>query len=233
MTPFRARVSTLLMSLGLSKFVVFTWRLRGRDTRAMQSDTLKGRFETIYATGNWAPIGSETLSGYGSTMKATEHIRAELPALLTRLGATSLLDVGCGDFNWMQHVDLPCPYIGVDIVASLVAENQRRYGNDRRRFETADGTSEPLPAADVALCREVLFHLSFEDAKKLLANIRATGARYLIATSDHSVRVNGNIPSGGWRDINLRIAPFNQGEPVTTIADRDQSEGRELAVWAL
>jgi hypothetical protein len=45
--------------------------------------------------------------------------------VLHDLGAQSLLDAGCGDFNWMRTVDLPgIKYIGVDVVSDLIERNR-------------------------------------------------------------------------------------------------------------
>jgi hypothetical protein len=43
--------------------------------------------------------------------------------------AKTLLDAGCGDFNWMRHVNLKLDqYIGIDVVPELICENQRQFG---------------------------------------------------------------------------------------------------------
>jgi hypothetical protein len=39
-----------------------------------------------------------------------------------------LLDIPCGDFNWMKLLNLGVDYIGADIVGELIAENRRRFG---------------------------------------------------------------------------------------------------------
>src|SRR5690606_21776324 len=72
-------------------------------------------------------LRSESLSGAGASLWETRELRQRLPLLLQDLGVTSLLDAGCGDFNWMQHVDLGIDaYIGVDLLADLVADNDAR-----------------------------------------------------------------------------------------------------------
>jgi hypothetical protein len=62
-------------------------------------------------------------------MRYTETIRQTLPALLAELRVESMLDLPCGDFNWMKQVELPVSrYIGADIVEPLIAKNQGQYG---------------------------------------------------------------------------------------------------------
>src|SRR3990167_7338614 len=68
---------------------------------------------------------TESASGRGSELGATEALRTWLPELFQKLGVTSVLDAPCGDWNWMQHVDLAgIDYTGADIVASVIEHHQ-------------------------------------------------------------------------------------------------------------
>src|SRR3954470_24330981 len=119
---------------------------------------LQQRFERIYETNLWSD--PETRSGVGSSLDSTRVVRAMLPAALRELETRVLLDAPCGDFTWMEHVDLgDIEYIGGDIVPTIVAANTRRYGNESRRFVELDLTRDDLLAADALLCRDCLVHL--------------------------------------------------------------------------
>src|ERR1700683_3686127 len=65
----------------------------------------KRRFSAIYATNYWR--NGESRSGLGSSLAQTEAVRAALPTLCRDLGISSMLDIPCGDLNWIRHVDLP------------------------------------------------------------------------------------------------------------------------------
>ena len=80
---------------------------------------------------------------------------------LNSLNVKVFLDAPCGDFNWMQHVELPeeTLYIGGDIVGRLIEDLQQAHGNPTRSFRKLDIVEGPLPKADLWLCRDVLFHL--------------------------------------------------------------------------
>jgi hypothetical protein len=68
-------------------------------------------FSEIYERNLWND--PESVSGRGSTLRRTTIIRRELPALLIDVGAKSLLDAPCGDFNWMRLTELgPVTYVG-------------------------------------------------------------------------------------------------------------------------
>ncbi|MBV6652950.1 MAG: hypothetical protein KI786_04295 [Mameliella sp.] len=55
---------------------------------------------------------------------------------------STLIDMGCGDFFWIKEVILPCQYIGRDIVASIIEENNRKYRNEKRVFQHHNAVSD-------------------------------------------------------------------------------------------
>ncbi len=191
-------------------------------------------FDQIYTQGVWLESADQvTRSGAGSELAATTQVRDFLPALLARIGARSMLDIGCGDFTWMQHVDLGADYIGIDVVASVISANEDTFGSMTRTFYCIDAVDDPLPRADAVLCREVLFHLSFADIERLVGNVRISGARYLIATSDTRTAFNANIRTGDYRMLNLRRRPFRFPRPQVWLPDDSRVSGRGLGVWSL
>jgi len=163
-------------------------------------------FSRIYRENHWA--SAETRSGVGSEMGRTQSVRERLPWLFDVLGAKSVLDAGCGDLNWMQHVEAQVEYVGVDIVPELVATLEREHAGDGRRFDCLDITLDILPPCDLIICRTVLFHLTLTDAQNALDNFRACGASWLLATTYPWHFPNVDIVTGGWRRMNLQAEPF-------------------------
>ena len=160
-----------------------------------------------------------------------------LPALLAELGASSLLDLPCGDFHWMQHTDLGgVLYIGGDLVGDLIERNRAKYARDGVTFQKIDLVNDTLPAVDAILCRDCLVHLSFDDAQAALANIARSGARWLLTTSFPEVARNDDIVTGQWRPINLRLPPFNLSEPKQVIAENcaeTEFADKTLSLWSV
>lgn len=193
---------------------------------------LQSRFEAIYKDGVWK-LGdaSQPGSGHGSSLDATASIRSRLPQVLAGLGTKRLLDVGCGDFTWMEAVDLKCSYVGVDIVPSVIEHNQNKYGSAHRTFSVVDAVKDSLPEADAVLCREVLFHLSFADAKAVLQNVLRKPRKHIIITSDKKTKFNSDIVSGDFRYINLERRPFRFPKPSEAIPDNGLESTRYLGVW--
>ena len=67
------------------------------------------------------------VSGPGSDVNQTSLITKELFALFKDLNIRTMLDIPCGDFNWMKDVDLnSIDYTGADIVEELIDEDRER-----------------------------------------------------------------------------------------------------------
>ena len=197
---------------------------------AISPKGVENRFTNIYNKKVWFG-NKESLSGSGSSLKTTDRLRTDLPKVLTKLKTSRLIDVGCGDFNWMRLVDLPCNYIGLDIVEPLILENNRKYKSDGVTFMHCNAIEDILPVGDTILCRDVVFHLSFNDGIKLLQNVQKSGAKYLITTSHSEVDVNKDIRTGNFRRINLELAPYSLPKPIERLEDNPLEKDRFLGVW--
>ena len=210
------------------------WRL-GASPRA-STGVQRTIFTRIHDQNLWRD--PESRSGPGSTAARGASLRPALIDLLDRQGVKTLLDAPCGDFHWMRDVmeGLDVTYIGVDIVASLVAGNQAAYGKPGRQFACLDLTRDPLPRADLILCRDALVHLSFADIAAALRNFRDSGSRLLLTTTFIDTARNEDIRTGGWRRLNLQLEPFGFPEPIATIEDLPAggiAPGKRLALWEL
>jgi SAM-dependent methyltransferase len=204
---------------------------KGLHTDHISEAALADRFSTIYEKDIWGGGGSR--SGPGSNPESTSGLVAALSALLAELRVKRVTDIGCGDFGWMQHVSGDFQYVGVDIVAPLVADLNRKHRRPGRSFQHLDASRDPLPPGDLALCREVLFHLSFADAWRVIENCQQQGYTYLITTTDSQIWFNSEIASGDHRPLNLRKAPFGFPDPLRLLADDHHCRGRMLGLWVL
>lgn len=180
--------------------------------------SMESVFQQIYETNYWGV--DESVSGAGSTLAQTERLRRELPGLLAELKVRTLLDAPCGDFNWMKEVPMELDsYVGLDIVPSIIAENSKRFGSRNRSFRVADVTADPLPRADLILCRDLMIHLSFRHIAAAVKNMKRSGSELLLTTTYPDVSVNQDIVTGSWRPINLEVAPFSFPKPIRIICD--------------
>lgn len=136
----------------------------------------------------------------------------------------------------MKAVDLRVRYIGAVIVEVVVRHNQERYAAPNRSLIRIDLTLDALPEADMVLCRDCLFHLSFDHAGKALKNIKQCGARYPLVTTNPTLEKNSDIVSGEWRRLDLQAAPFSLPKPLLLINENSPHPGNEdkhLGLWKI
>lgn len=213
------------------------WLFRKYDYFRLKLDysrmgNVETMFTNFYSTNYWKD--EESRSGTGSSLRYTENIRKEIPPLLKRLDVRTILDAPCGDFNWFRYVEREdhVDYVGGDIVAPLIARNQELYGNERTRFVHLDILRDALPDADLWLCRDCLFHLSYDDIFSAIDNFLASNIGYLLATTHTECNTNANIPTGAWRPLNLELPPFSFPKPSLYIKDWIEGNSpRSLALW--
>ena len=199
----------------------------GKDARAI--------FTQIYHDNQWQ--GDESCSGLGSSLVQTRTIIEALPGVLNKFGVTSLLDVPCGDFNWMSRVPLDgINYIGADLVPQLIEQNLDRYANEARSFKCLNLIEDELPKADMIFCRDCLIHLPYRQIFASIRNIRRSGAKYLMTTTFVDLKANHDIAMGDFRPLNLELAPFGFPEPVflfneNCTEDERAYSAKSLGIW--
>ena len=231
------RILTLIKEFCPESILNSALRVRSRLRNWRFAQSSPGEvFAQIYRNPVW---GGTSVSGAGSDLGQTESVRKELPQLLKAFDIKRLLDLPCGDFNWMQHVELAgCDYTGGEIVRDLVEANTAKYGKDNRRFRQLDLMNDALPPADLLLCRDCLIHLSFQDAQAAIANIARGEITYLLTTTYPLITRNTDIITGDFRAINLQLAPFRFPKPLAVInedlfpsLESNPNFIRQLGLW--
>jgi hypothetical protein len=195
------------------------------------------RFTWIYKNNHWS--SSESLSGTGSTLKYTANLRKELPNLFSKYSIQRVFDAPCGDFNWMSHL-LPfvkLQYIGGDIVKPLIDNLNAKYKSDRISFLHFDLIKEIPAEVDLMICRDLLFHLSFQDTKSVLENYVKSKSTYLLTTTHINMGssfTNRDILTGDFRCIDIFSKPYNfPTNPLYVIEDWMAPEPeRQMCLWS-
>jgi hypothetical protein len=200
--------------------------------------SVEKRFTEIYAQNTFG--GQESRSGTGSTLHQTAMIREELPCLMERHGVQSILDAPCGDCHWMSTLDWGrVRYQGADVVEALIGKNQHVFGKRGMAFVRADLCADPLPQADLILCRDCWVHLTFCQIQSCLENFRRSKSRYLLTTTFTTQGPNRDLATGViWRPLNLGLPPFSFPAPLELLVERcTEEDGRyadkALGLWRL
>jgi len=176
-------------------------------------------FTEIYNDNHWKSM--ESHSGGGSEIIQTVTLIRDLEKIFNDFNITSILDIPCGDFNWMQKVDLSkIDYIGADIVEELIKNNiekNREKLNLRFSFRVIDLLKDPLPKCDLLFIRDCFVHLSYDDIYSSIKNIKSSGCKYLLTTTFTNHHINKDIITGEWRPLNFQEKPLNFPNPILVI----------------
>jgi len=128
----------------------------------------------------------------------------------------SIIDVPCGDFNYMSKVNLDdIEYLGLDISENAINLCNLKNNNSNINFKVFDATIEKLPYADLILIKDLFLHLSFEHINKILDNVKSSGCKYF-ATSRYAYgnEINRDKTSSlTARSIEITTEPFNFNYP--------------------
>ena len=226
-----------LKSFVKKKFPCLVPIVRYAKIKILQFRSVEPVFTKIYYNNFWE--GKESRSGPGSNLEQTEQIRCELPILIREIGARSILDIPCGDFNWMKEVKLDLDFfIGADVVQELVGNNIKKFGSVDRHFVKLDITKDRLPQVDLVFCRDLLVHLPYRYIFKAINNLRKSNSKYLLTTTFVHLEKNEDIITGEWRELNLQKAPFCFPVPIKVINDNCFIEGGDspkkyLGLWKI
>jgi hypothetical protein len=203
--------------------------------RQGQPSSPRATFRDIYERHHWR--GSQSRSGPGADASQVQALQRLIPQLLSEYRIGSLLDLPCGDYSWMRDVPLPdTRYVGADLLEEVVAPLARTQQDARHEFLVLDLTSDPLPPAELLLCRDCLVHLSFADIRLAVANILRSRIPWLLTTTFPRSESNDDIVTGDWRVLNLERAPFGF-PPPERLLNEECTEGdgvfsdKSLGMW--
>ena len=218
------------------------WYLAFKYWKKTKLSKFRGRpidetFIEIYKNNFWN--SKESVSGKGSDFLQTEIIVQEIPKLLEKFKVSTMHDIPCGDFNWMKQVELKdVHYLGSDIVPELIDVNTKNFSSSSINFKLTDITNDSLPMVDLIFTRDCLVHFSYDDTRRALLNIIASGSKYLLATSYVERERNYDIATGEWRPINLERKPYNFPTPLLSIIensteDDGENPDKSLLLWEI
>lgn len=194
-------------------------------------------FTSYYKNNSWR--GRESVSGPGSDYEQTKYLIPELSFMIKSLNIKSILDVPCGDFNWMRRVDLSgVKYTGGDIVEPLIISNSKKYSSDNIKFKVIDVVNDDLEKSDLIIVRDCFVHLPEADVLRAVNNIKRSGSKYLLTTNFlwESVPNNKDIQVGQWRRLNLTQPPYSFKFPDRIIIEgnrQSHDHDKTMSLWKI
>jgi hypothetical protein len=208
-----------------------------KEKLIFKDKSIEAVFEEIYKANYWK--NEESVSGPGSTIHQTKYLVKELSKLIGTEEFKLILDIPCGDFNWMKNINLDCiTYIGGDIVSDIIRKNNSKFSKSNITFMILNLTSDDLPESDLIINRDCLVHFSYSHITESLKNMKHSKSKYLLTTTFTGDRDNYDITTGYWRPINLEKEPFNFPKPIAIINEKCTEEDGEysdksLGLWLL
>jgi hypothetical protein len=194
-------------------------------------------FSSIYT--NYGFGSTESRSGPGSTLEETKHLREKIVKLVEKYEIKSVLDIPCGDFNWMKEIVHHFKhYTGGDIVEDCIRTNESLYSKDEINFINFDLINDEFPKHDLLLVRDVVGHFPIGDGLQLVKNIINSDCKYLLSTTWYNVNdenyfqlhKNRIIDYGRFYPVNLMSTPFNFPKPIEIIEEDVFVENYDLGV---
>ncbi len=198
-----------------------------KESRSAQSaphESAEHAFERIYRDAAWGKnargVGT---SGSGSTLQMTLHYRLFLQRFLKENQICSVVDAGCGDWEFSQSIDWTgIDYKGFDVVESVISHNRKTFATANIRFIVGNIVELELPPAALLISKHVLQHLPNSDVQKFLGQLKKF--RHVLLTNGVNPKTlsaaNSDIVVGGGRRIDLTKPPFHlEGLKVLTYWD--------------
>ena len=175
----------------------------------MTTSQIEAVFSKIYAEDSWGRG-----SGPGSNPDVLADYRAFLERIVRLNNIRTVVDVGCGDWQFSRFVNFgQAQYLGLDLVDSVVAANNAAYGSDRVEFKRAPADPNEIPSGDLIIMKDVLQHLPDEQIMVYREIIRSK-FRYALITNSRRKGddpVNIDIQPGEFRCLALNAEPYNFG----------------------
>lgn len=178
----------------------------------------------------YAPRGPQ--SGPGSSFAYTARFRPWLVQFLRDRRVESVVDWGCGDWEWAQHIPwkaLGVRYTGLDVVAAVVEKARALHGDPGHvEFMLATPAAlEALPPADLVICKDVLQHLPIAEIQDLLRRLSRKARFGLWINDRHGAGDNAEIARGDYRSLDLARPPFRL--PGATVFEFGHQPDRKIA----
>jgi len=176
-------------------------------------------FENIYENKKWginfANMGS---SGPGSHISQVKEYMLILQEFLDNNNVKSVIDIGCGDFQFMRHMNLKnVQYTGIDCVEKLIIFNKKHFEKENITFLHRELSEHEFDFAELYLIKDVLQHLSNDIICDFLDYIVIQKlAKYIIITNCSNQDFdNQDVESiGQTRPLNAKLFPLKKYNPV-------------------
>ena len=123
-------------------------------------------------------------SGAGSSPKYNKKYIEFLETFIKDNDIQSILDIGCGDWQFSQWIDWNgCNYLGIDCVKSVIDNNLKNFSDNNIHFKHIDISQNinNLPLnKDLVILKDVLQHWTNENITKFMDILITQGHKNIL-----------------------------------------------------
>jgi len=163
------------------------------------TDSIMSIFDTIYKYNLWG-----NGSGSGSLPWNNSKYIIYLQNLLDNKNIQNVVEVACGDYRLWKDIKYIGKYTGIDIVDSLIINNNLIYGKDNVVFLNWDISKDKIKIdnIDLIVIKDLFIHLPNSVISQIMSNIIGMQPKYILITEDtHYFNLDYNILQGMYRPL--------------------------------
>ena len=169
---------------------------------------MKEQFTKIYQKGGWSKGRG---SGVGSSLLYNKKYIQFLENFLKDNDIKSVIDYGCGDWQFSQHINWgDIDYLGLDIVDSVIEKNQIKFPN--YSFVSDTDVFKHLDGKELIIIKDVLMHWPNDEIINFLDKlIKIDILIFLVNSAYHKNQpTERKIKIGGWSPLEYDKFPLNK-----------------------
>ena len=181
---------------------------------------MKIQFTEIYDKELW---GVGRGSGTGSSLFANRKYIRWLENFLKDNNIKSVIDFGCGDWQFSQHVKWgDIDYLGLDIVESVIETNKKQF--PAHKFVCDIDVFPYLKDRDLIIIKDVLMHWPDEQIETFLDRLIKQDIRILLVNSATTTtqKAKRKLKIGGFAHLEYDKFPLNKYNPELLFTFRNR-----------
>ncbi len=195
-------------------------------------------FTKIYKKNIW---GSG--SGTGSKMSRNNRKYIELlESIMDRYEINTICDVGCGDWEFSQHIDFgDRKYVGVDCVSHVVKEVQDKFGKTRPNTQFMHKVigDDFIPKGyDLIIIKDVIQHWTDEDIMNYFTQIldnntyvfSTNGYKFMRDPSKNKLKQRNIQNAYRYHPVSIEKYPLNQFKDY--VKERQTYHAKEMILFS-
>ena len=156
-------------------------------------------------------------SGTGSTPQYNSEYIIVLETIFNLLSIKNIIDIGCGDWQFSQHVNFNgINYLGIDVVDKLIETNNKLFGKTNITFKQMDvlNNAADIGNTDLIILKDILQHWPTKYIVDILSILRSKTKYLLITNCSHQKTAEDDISLGEYRPLSHTLFPLKIFDPL-------------------